>query len=213
MYIPESFRVRDQHAIFSFIEQYDFATMITSIPGGNLAITHLPLLLNRREDPALLVGHVAEKNDHWRHFDGTTKSLAIFRGPHGYVSPTWYPNKPAVPTWNYAVVHVYGYPRLVRDRLATTAILASLVRKYEGPRPNPWQIEDLPPDFYREMVTRIVAFEMPIDKIDAKFKLSQNRTRVDRDGAARGLGIEGSQSAMDLQAFMLEDLNGNGEGE
>jgi transcriptional regulator len=207
MYIPDSFGAPEQTAVFSMMERYDFATIITSTPRGDLFVTHLPLLLKRSEHRAVLLGHVAHENDHWHYFDGSTDSLAIFRGPHGYVSPTWYLSEPAVPTWNYAVVHVYGYPRATRDRQTTFTILEALVRKYEDPRLRPWRIEELPQEFLEKMLTRIVAFQMPIERIESKFKLSQNRSRADREGVVRGLSVEGSEAALDLRALMLENLN------
>jgi len=207
MYIPDLFGAPDQAAVFSIMERHDFATIITSTSRGDLFVTHLPLLLQRSEHRPVLLGHVAHENDHWHYFDGSMESLVIFRGPHGYVSPTWYLSEPAVPTWNYVVVHVYGYPQATRDRQATSAILEALVRKYEEPRPSPWRIEELPQEFHEKMLTRIVAFEMPIERIESKFKLSQNRSRADREGVAQGLSVEGSEGALDLRALMLENLN------
>lgn len=142
--------------------------------------------------------------EHWRHFDGGTQSLAIFHGPHGYVSPSWYEATPAVPTWNYAVVHVYGYPRATEDRQVTSAILENLAQKYESHRPDPWLSGQLAPDFYEQMVSRIVAFEMPIEKIESKFKLGQNRSIEDREGVVRELISEGSPHTLALAAFMRE---------
>ena len=203
MYIPASFSVPDEASAFSFIERYDFATLVTPSAAGNTLVTHLPLLLKRSDHP-LLVGHVARANEHWRHFDGSTQSIAIFHGPHGYVSPSWYKNKPAVPTWNYAVVHAYGCPRATEDRRITSAVLQDLLQKYEGWRPRPWRIEEVPPDFYEQMVSHLVAFEMSIDRIESKFKLGQNRPGEDREGTMRGLMAEGSPDAAALAAFMRE---------
>ena len=202
MYIPESFRVADHTLAFSFIERYDFATLITSTSSGDMLVTHLPLFLQRSGDRAVLLGHVACANEHWRHFDGSTSSLAIFRGPHGYVSPNWYRTKPAVPTWNYAVVHAYGCPRAVEDRHRTAAILEYLVGKYEGHRARPWDLHELPPDYYEHMLQQIVGFEMPIDKIESKFKIGQNRSRTDREATVIGLVQEGTPDSAALAAFM-----------
>ncbi len=206
MYTPESFKVPDENRVFSFIERYDFATLVTSPASGGVLVSHIPLLLKRSEDRTVLIGHVARANDHWRHFDGATQSLAIFHGPHGYVSPTWYENKPAVPTWNYAVVHAYGYPRALEDPELTAAILSELVHKHENHRAAPWRMEDLPRDFYERMVSGIVAFEMPISKIESKFKLGQNRPQEDRAGTVNGLRAEGSADTAALAEFMLENV-------
>ena len=202
MYIPASFGVHDEATVLSFIDRFSFSTIITSSSSDGMIVTHLPLLLKRSGDRSILLGHFARANEHWRYFDGTTPALAIFHGPHGYVSPSWYTGGPAVPTWNYAVVHAYGRPYTTKDRQAACAVLEALVRKYEDHRSYPWRTEGLPQEFYEQMVDRIVAFEMPIDKIESKFKLGQNRSQEDREGTINGLVAEGSPEATSLAAFM-----------
>ena len=110
MYVPASFAISDEKTLESFIERYDFATLTSSSSTG-LVASHIPIMLRRSAGRAVLIGHVARANSQWQQFDGTAEALAIFHGPHAYVSPTWYATSPAVPTWNYAVVHVYGKPR------------------------------------------------------------------------------------------------------
>jgi len=207
MYIPASFRVSDEATILSFIGRYDFSTIVTSSPGSGMIATHVPVLVKQVGDRAVLQGHVARANGHWRDFDGSTQALAIFQGPHGYVSPTWYTTAPAVPTWNYAVVHVYGRPLVTEDRQVASEILEALVRKHESHRSRPYRTEELPENFYEQMVSRIVAFEMPIDRIESTFKLGQNRSRKDREGTLKGLVAEGSPGAAALAAFMREHAN------
>ena len=202
MYTPGMFKVSDEALIFSFIERYDFATLLTLASAGGIEATHVPLLLRRSEGRPVLAGHLARANDHWRRFDGHTQSIAIFHGPHGYVSPSWYENRPAVPTWNYAVIHAYGCPRLMEDPEAVSSILEDLVEKNESRRPLPWRTSELPPDFYERMKSEIVGFEMPIDRIESKFKLGQNRSQEDREGTMRGLVADGSPEAAALAAFM-----------
>src|SRR5436853_579782 len=107
MYVPRSFAVSDEKILESFIERYDFATLTSSSSTG-LVASHIPIMLRRSVGKPVLIGHVARANNQWRHFDGTVEALAVFYGPHAYVSPTWYATSPAVPTWNYAAVHVYG---------------------------------------------------------------------------------------------------------
>ena len=204
MYIPAAFRVSEEATILSFIERYDFSTIVTSSASDGMVATHLPVLVKRDGDRVVLQGHVARANEHWRGFDGRTPALAIFHGPHGYVSPTWYATSPAVPTWNYAVVHLYGRPVVTEDRHAVSRILEALVKKYESRRPRPYRTGELTRTFYDEMVARMVAFEMPVEKIEAKFKLGQNRSREDREGAVNGLMAEGSPDAATLAAFMRE---------
>jgi transcriptional regulator len=204
MYIPSSFRVADEPTIFSFIERYDFSTIVTSSASNGIVATHVPVLVKRDGDRVVLQGHVARANGHWRDFDGRTQALAIFQGPHGYVSPTWYTTGPAVPTWNYAVVHIYGRPLATEDRQVASSILEALVRKYESHRSRPYRTEELAGNFYEQMVSRIVAFEMPVEKVESKFKLGQNRSKEDREATLNGLMAEGSPGAAALAAFMRE---------
>jgi transcriptional regulator len=204
VYLPESFRVSDREACFDLIEGFGFATLI-SWSSTDPVVSHVPLLLDRDSvDEGRLVGHVARANPHWKRFDGAERALAIFQGPHGYVSPSWYVTHPSVPTWNYAVVHVYGAPRTV-DADRTWGILKRLIDKYEGGRRQAWK-PDLPPEFVEENLRAIVGFEMPIARLEAKFKLSQNRDAADRDGALAGLMGEGDARSRELGEFMRRYL-------
>jgi transcriptional regulator len=180
---------------------------VTSSPKSGMVATHLPLLLKRGVSRPVLQGHVARANTHWRFFDGNIEAIAIFQGPHGYISPRWYMAAPAVPTWNYAVVHLHGRPLATEDRELTSGILAALVHKYESHRPNPYRTQELPPDFYEQMLSRIVAFEMTVDRVEAQFKLGQNRSEKDRAGAIEGLMGESSPAAEALARFMSAHLN------
>ena len=166
--------------------------------------SHIPITLRKREDGNCLIGHVARANNQWRAFDGKAEALAIFHGPHAYVSPTWYATSPAVPTWNYAVVHVYGKPAASEDRDFTKAALVDLVAKYESTRSNPWRAEGLAPDVFDKLASAIVAFEMPVERIEGKFKLGQNRSREDRGGMLAGLEGEGTSDAELLARFIRE---------
>lgn len=203
MYVPSSFHVSDGRILESFIGRYGFATLVTSSSEGLIA-SHIPVTLRTRGDAKHLIGHVARANNQWRAFDGKAEALAIFHGPHAYVSPTWYATSPAVPTWNYAAVHVYGKPAASEDRDFITAALAELVSKYEGTRSNPWRAEDLAPDVFDKLASAIVAFEMPIERIEGKFKLGQNRSRDDREGMLAGLRGEGTSDAELLATFIQE---------
>ena len=206
MYVPGSFAVSDEKTLEAFIETYDFGTLVSSSSAG-LIVSHIPLVLRRVGKQAFLVGHVARANDQWRHFDGSTEALAVFHGPHAYVSPTWYATSPAVPTWNYAAVHVYGKPRANEDRAFTTAALDALIARYESTRANPWKTDRLAADLYAKLAAAIVAFEMPIDRFEGNFKLGQNRSREDRLGMLAGLDAEDSSSADALAAFIRKYAN------
>jgi transcriptional regulator len=209
MYVPEAFKVVDEGKIQTFIQRYDFATIVSSPPTGLIA-THVPVVVRREATGLVVMGHVARANSHWHVMDGSVESLAIFHGPHSYVSPTWYAHSPAVPTWNYAVIHAYGKLRFREDRPFIETVVGDLVHRYEGERAEPWRIEDQPPDFRDRMLAGIVGFEMPVLKVEAKFKLGQNRRLEDRAGTIAGLEREESSEGIALAAFMRANLSGRG---
>ena len=209
MYVPASFAVSDEKTLESFIERYDFATLTSSSSAG-LVASHIPIMFRRSAGKAVLIGHLARANDQWRQFDGRTEALAIFHGPHAYVSPTWYATSPAVPTWNYAAVHVYGKPRAREEADFTVAALRDLVARHEGSRAKPWRTEDLAGEFFEKLAKAIVAFEMRIDRIEGNFKLGQNRSQADRVGMLEGLDAEKSSDAEALAAFIRATLKSDG---
>lgn len=206
MHVPEPFRWEDESAIAAFVERHDFATLVTPTP-DELWVTHVPLVLRAAAaegEPRRLVGHVARANPHWRAFDGERRSLAIFHGPHGYVSPSWYATAPAVPTWNYVVVHVHGRVHARHDDEFKAAMVRELSTRYESPRPRPWLADALPEEFHRRMMAGIVGLELVIERIEAKHKLGQNRSPADRVGTIDGLEREGTAEAAALAAWMRE---------
>lgn len=182
MYIPKAFEVTDLATLHQFIETYSFATLVT-VAGEQPVATRLPLILDRaRGRHGSLLGHVARANPQWRSFDGNRQCLVMFDGPHAYISPSWYATAPAVPTWNYAAVHVYGIPRPFHDAAKLAALVDGLVGIYEAGMPQPWP-GTLPADFKAAMLKAIVGFAIEIDQIEGKFKLGQNRSVEDRSGA------------------------------
>jgi transcriptional regulator len=199
MYIPESFRIVDEPEIEAFLQRYDFATIVTPAP-ETLIATHVPVAVKRDGPRLVLLGHVAKANPHWKSMDGTIESLVIFHGPHGYVSPRWYATSPAVPTWNYAVVHAYGRPQAREEPAFIEALLVDLLRRYEGS--DAWRIEDLPVDYRSRQLSGIVGFEMPVLRLEAKFKLGQNRAAIDRARTIEELERKNSSEASNLAAFM-----------
>jgi transcriptional regulator len=197
MYVPAAFKVEDRSVLYDFIERYSFATLITTAEGIPFA-SHLPLLLDRERD--VLLGHLARANPHWRGFDGTQEGLVIFSGPHAYISPSWYATSPAVPTWNYAAVHVYGAPRLFDDPESLRGLLVRLVNRYEAGSDRPWQY-DLPENYRQRMERAVVGLEVPVARIEGKFKLGQNRSAEDRQGMLARLKA-GNANAQALASFI-----------
>lgn len=205
MYIPELFRITADEEIESFLRENDFAAIVTPA-SPELMVTHLPVVVRREANTLVIAGHVSRANRHWQLMDGRSDSLVIFQGPHHYVSPTWYTHSPAVPTWNYAVVHAHGKPQATHDAAVTERILAELTARYESGRPAPWSLETVPTDFYRNMLSGIVGFQMEVIKVEAKFKLSQNRRPDDQAGTIAGLEREGTPTALRLAEFMRNKL-------
>jgi transcriptional regulator len=217
MYLPESFNEQDRELVLDMIDENGFATLISwrGADGGDCepVVSHLPLMIERRPDGLQVVGHLARANQHWQLCDGRTPALAIFSGPHAYISPSWYETTPAVPTWNYVVAHVHGRPELV-DVGATRDMVARLVEKYERARrggTERWSGE-MPPDFLADRLEAIVGFRMPIGRIDAKFKLGQGRTPADRAGTFAGLEREPDRASHELAAYARRYYAAKGEG-
>lgn len=202
MYVPEAFAEREPGALHGFLQRHAFALLVTARDGA-LVATHLPLWLEPGRGPqGTLFGHVARANPHWKSFDGATPALAVFSGPHAYVSPRWYV-KPGVPTWNYVAVHAEGVPRVVDDPEAVRALLVRLTDTHDGPG----GFETVPEDLVARLSKGIVAFELPIEKLVGKRKLSQNKSAEDRAGVVAGLRASGGPEALAL-ATLVEAAGG-----
>lgn len=207
MYVPEAFREDRQQVLHALIRQHSFGTLVTFGNGG-LAASHLPFLLDPDRGPhGTLLGHLARANPQWADFGEGQEALAVFQGPHAYVSPSWYETSPSVPTWNYVAVHARGTPHVVTDETALRRILEALVRAYEAASEKPWDMTGLPDDYVGWMMGAIVGFEMPISQLEGKLKLSQNRSAADRQGVVEGLRRkqgELEQAVADLMAHLDE---------
>lgn len=178
-YIPRHFASDDREAALALIRDYPFATLVTAA-GGEPQVTHLPLFV----EGDALIGHFARPNPHARLIAAGT-TVAVFHGPHAYVSPRWY-EEPAlhVPTWNFAAVHVHGRTELL-DEAETRAAVLDLTRRYEEGRWAPL------PEKVDKLIAGVVGFRMPIERIEAKFKMNQNRTAGDRAGVIANLRASG----------------------
>jgi transcriptional regulator len=192
MYVPAHFREDDPATLAALMQAHSFALLVTVDADGLPFATHQPLIYERGDgNHGRLLGHIARANPQWQHFASGKPALAIFQGPHAYISPRWYEVRPAVPTWNYAAVHAYGAPRIIEDATQVRALLERLVETYEAGQQKPWSLAEEPEQFLAGMQRGIVAFEIPIDRIEGKWKMSQNRKPVDRDGAIAGLMATG----------------------
>ena len=205
LYVPEHFRVDDPAVLARFIEDNAFGTLVSSSPQG-LLVSHIPFLCERDGARLRLLGHVARNNEHWRSLEGADESLAIFTGPHAYVSPGWYANHPSVPTWNYAAVHASGKARLLEEA-ELHDLLLRLSQRYEAGREKPWRMAELPAPYVDSMLKMIVGFELEVARLDGKFKLSQNRpAEVPRVIAA--LDASGEGALADLMRATLAPSKG-----
>jgi transcriptional regulator len=174
LYVPGHFRLDDPERLFAFVQRHAFATLVSTGTAG-LHVSHVPLVGERDASGKVrLLGHVARANGQWQALEEASEVLAIFHGPHAYVSPGWYEQHPAVPTWNYAVVHAHGKARLMEEA-ELHELLMTLSAAYESHRPKPWKMSGLPADFVSGLLKAIVGFEIEVERLEGKFKLSQNR--------------------------------------
>ena len=195
MYIPKAFREDDLNTLHKLMREYSFATLITQHEGVPFA-THLPFILDAQQGPnGILLAHMARANPQWHDFVSEQEVLVIFQGPHAYVSPSWYEVELSVPTWNYAVVHAYGIPRLLEDNEELYKLLKILIETHEAQFENPWPFQ-LPDDYLQKMMRGIVGFEIEITRLEGKFKLSQNRTEAERENVIAALQVSADTLAV-----------------
>ncbi|MBI1309991.1 FMN-binding negative transcriptional regulator [bacterium] len=200
MYTPSAFAVSDRNKLHDFIEAHSFATLVSS-DGDSVGASHLPLLLNRNVGKhGQLVGHFAKANPHWKILDGSSV-LAIFHGPHAYVSPAWYGEQNVVPTWNYVAVHARGILRLEQDHGRLLDIVRQSVEVYETPQPTPWQLDSVEPAFIDNLLNAIVGFTIDIEQLEGKWKLNQNHS-VERQQRV----IAGLRTRPDTASQQIADL-------
>jgi transcriptional regulator len=205
MHVPKAFLETRPERLHRLMREHPFALLVSIIDGRPFA-THLPLMLDPARGPhGTLRGHVARGNPQWRGFDGRTELLAIFQGPHAYVSPRWYVGTPNVPTWNYATVHAYGPARRLEAPAALDRLLEDLIALNEAGQPEPWGRDQVPADYWDGMRGGIVGFEIEVARLEGKFKLNQNRTAEDRAGAARALAAQPDPLSRAVAALMAED--------
>ncbi|MBL8227012.1 MAG: FMN-binding negative transcriptional regulator [Bryobacterales bacterium] len=197
MYIPRHFREEETATLWDFMEQNSFGLLVTSRDGGPFA-SHVPLLLDRTRGPyGTLSAHVARANPHADDALAQASMLAVFHGPHAYISPAWYAEPRNVPTWNYVAVHAYGKPRVISDPGQAMALLERMIAAYD----RQWR---LPPgaEWAAKMLNGIVAFEIEIEKLEGKFKLNQNRTAADRKGVIEALSQSTDHAAAAIANIM-----------
>jgi len=191
MHRPPAFREDRIDVLHATIRAHPLATLVTAGPEG-LQANHIPFLIEAEEPFGVLRGHLARANGQLEALRAGAEALVIFQGPQAYVSPSWYATKAetgkVVPTWNYVAVHCWGTPRVIDDAGWLRGLIGRLTRSQEEPRPEPWAVEDAPADFIAAQIKGIAGLEIPVARIEGKWKASQNRSDADRAGVAAGLG-------------------------
>lgn len=211
MYLPGIFRVDGRAVVEEIIAGHSFGTLVTSGEGG-LCATHLPFLFDGEAgEQGTLLGHVARANPAWRDLRPAEDVLALFQGPHSYVTPSWYRGQLHVPTWNYVAVHVYGRPRLLAPP-ELLELLGRLTDQHEAQFARPWSLDDLPRPFVEETLAAIVGFAVAIGRVECKLKLSQNRDAEDRKRVAQELARAASPESRATAEWMRRIEDGEHQG-
>jgi transcriptional regulator len=202
VYLPPVFTESRHEVLIAHIERHDFGLLISQGESAPTA-SHVPFLVAHRDGRLLLQAHLARPNPQLAELDRAGEALAIFQGPHAYVSPSWYTVSPAVPTWNYAAVHAYGRVRTIADADWLREFVRRLSERHEAREPAlPWQIEALPEAYLASMLKGIVGVEIEVGRLEGKFKLSQNRPAADRARIITALEAREDAESRDLAALM-----------
>lgn len=206
MYTPAAFRDDDIASLHRLIEHTRLAILVTHNETGMQA-SHLPLLLRREQGPnGTLYGHLARANPQWRALQNCAEVMVIFPGADAYVSPAFYPAKAehgkVVPTWNYVAVHAYGIADVFSDAQRLLEVVSALTDKHEAGRASPWAVADAPAEYIEKMLGAIVGFALPIERLEGKRKLSQNRSAEDINGVHEGLAASADSKDRELAQLM-----------
>jgi transcriptional regulator len=199
MYIPKHFEQTDRALLLEFISAHSFGMLISAGDSEGPMITYLPFVVAETEKGVRLDGHMAKSNPHWQQLQNSERALAVFNGPHCYVSPSLYESKQAVPTWNYTTVHAYGKLRLIHEQESKLASQYTLIAHMEPGFAS--QFDALDPAFRDQLLGAIVTFQIDVERLEGKFKLSQNRPSADRQSVAAALD-NGDEQAQQVAQWM-----------
>lgn len=205
MYVPKHFAEADGEKVRAVIDQNGFVTVVSYPEGESPYFNHLPVIFSSKAgEDEVLIGHMARRNPQWNHFRKNPACTILVNGPHAYITPRWYKSGRDVPTWNYAAVHLTGRIELVEHFNGQIDTLQQLTKFYEGDGPQAWEFE-LPADLLNaeSLTSAIVSFRFHIEKIDAKFKFSQNRSTADRAGVIDGLREREDDLSRAVRELML----------
>ncbi len=190
-----------------------FATLVSAGSAG-LYASHLPTVLKDEGACGVIECHLARANPHCKDLADVSEALMIFGGPEGYITPNWYPSKAqhgkVVPTWNYAVVHVYGRPEVMKDADWLRRHVTELTAQQERGQDKPWATSDAPEAYIDAMLRGIVGFRFAITRLEGKWKMSQNREMPDRDGVVKGLGLRGRSDDLEMAELVARPIKPQG---
>ncbi len=213
MYVPPAFRIDDLASQHEAMRRHPLATLVTR-SGDGIVADHIPFMIDaKRGDKGVLRAHVARANPLWRTHPRDGEALVIFSGPDRYITPSWYATKretgKVVPTWNYVAVHAFGPLQVFDDPQWVRQQIGELTARQEAQRKPPWAVSDAPEDFLASQVRLIVGIEVPIARIEAKWKVSQNRPQADRAGVIEGLEAAGDEESRAMAALVAGDRRGD----
>jgi transcriptional regulator len=203
VYLPPAFTEKRPEVLIEHIEQYDFGLLVSHGSAG-LAASHIPFLIERDGEQLHLHGHLARPNPQVADLARGGEVLAIFHGPHAYISPNWYAIGPSVPTWNYVDVHAYGTVQLVADAEWLRRFLVRLSERHEVLKPVPWRVQELPDTYVETMLKGIIGLDIAVTRLEGKYKLSQNRPAADRPGVIAALEAQSDHDARALAKLMRD---------
>ena len=201
MYVPKHNQLEDRAAQLAYMRAYSFAALATAGPAGLMA-THLPFVIEEEGGRITLLAHMARANPQWRDFAAAADTLVIFMQPHAYVSPRLYDSRQNVPTWNYVAVHAYGRPVLIEERAAKMELQQKLIGQYDAGYLA--QMAELPESYIDARLAAIVSFSIAVTRIDARYKLSQDKNPAERERIARALEAGGDSVAAETARLMRE---------
>ncbi|MFA7495519.1 MAG: FMN-binding negative transcriptional regulator [Acidithiobacillus sp.] len=200
MYVPEYFKETRSEHVLALIEGNSFGMLVTA-PDGVPFVSHLPFIFDHAAgSKGKLLCHMARANPQWQHFSSCSEVLVVFQGPHAYVSPSWYSSS-SVPTWNYAVVHLRGKPRLIESESELEALVERLTHIYESHMPSLWK-PNLAGEQRAKLLNMIVGLEIEVTDIQGKFKLSQNRPLEDQQSVVEKLSQSSNQTEVAVAKLM-----------
>jgi transcriptional regulator len=203
MYMPGAFEEKDPAQIHAFIRENSFGLLVSQT-AGNFHGTHLPFLLKEKNGvQGELLSHMAKANSQWKDMEGK-EVMAVFQGPHAYISPAWYESEGVVPTWNYVAVHVFGTFRFIAQGGETLGLLREMTNNYEASSPKPWKMESQAADFIEKMAQGVTAFKIEIGRLEGKWKLSQNHPKERREKVIRALESGKNPSSIEIARLMRE---------